>query len=720
MIRRCLFPLAVCWLLGLCLAVQASSGQNQEPVTSTAVTLATHFNGGVRAARSAQYPEAVAQLETVFDAMPGYYMPGTGAAAYWLGQAYLSSDRPDEGAAVWQAGLEALASVGILDVDLADAFIWHVFSHEDETRYTAAAKAYLGLLASLDRDLPAQQQAVVAKHLRPLALIVPKEVRTETGLDAFVETGRLPDRVQRAGARLVRWWRSEDALPATPQHERLEEHLARVAYAMTHYRTKDAAGFDDRGGIYIRLGPPHREATFTFQGMNLHILQRSPNEASHSAFPNLPALSENAFWVYNHVHSDAQYLFIRQPGQGYRLGEPFDLIPPRLRSGLSTVTERGRQKGRVLLEVLKSIYGQLAQYHQHYIRRYDDIATYIEKLENVELTTDLRRAAEVLPQGPAAFAQSMLMDGQSEDRQASRRRQDQVPHSYANVFGEAEPLPVTMRWARFLDPDGTTRTELYWSLAAETLHPSKRFSRRLEQAGHIPASHYLLKVTSVQQTMAYQERVVQINRHLVPAADGDAGEVLPTQVMITRGDQRAYRLALQWDTYWADVETGAVHQPGPRLKIGSYQLDSLQALDDDPGLLEMSDLKPLLVAGETPLLEEAEPYPHRAIMPMTPLALYFEVYHLVFDADDQTHYTVEYEVARSREKGDLLPFLGGGTDHQTTVQTRYTGDSRTAHEYIVLDLSAWTGEGQLNVTVRVTDETTGQQIERSLAFEMQL
>ena len=714
-----LLPRAVCWLLGFFLAVQAGSAQDREPVASRAVALATHYNDGVRAARSAQYREAVAQLEPVFDVMPGYYMPGTGAAAYWLGQAYLSSDRPDEGAMVWQAGLQALASVGIMDVDLADAFIEHVFAHEDQARYAVAAEAYLIVLAGLDRDLPAAQRAVVAKHLKPLALIVPQAVRAETRLDVVVETGMLPDRTHKAGARLVRWWRSEDALPATPQHERLEEHLARVAYAQTHYASKGGMGFDDRGGIYVRLGPPHRETTITFEGMSLSILQRSPNGAARQAFSTLPTLPDNVFWVYNHIHRDAQYLFIRQPGQGYRLGEPFDLIPSRLRSGLGTVTQRGRQKGRVLLEVLKAVYGQLGHYHQHFIRRYDDVATYIEKLEDVEATTDPRRAPEVLPQGPAAFAQAMLLEGQSEDQQASRQRRDLVPRSYANVFGEAESLPVAMRWARFLAPDGTTRTELYWSLTAEALHPSKQLEKRLRQAGHDPASHYLVEVTSVQQTTAYQERVVQINRHLVPTAAGNADEVLPTQVMTARSDQDAYHLALQWDTYWTDGEPGDVSRLGPRLKIGSYRLDALRTLNDNPGRLEMSDLKPLLAFDAARPLEGAEPYPYAAIRPETPLALYFEVYHLTFGADDQAHYTVEYEVTRSEEKGGLLRFLGGDTDHQTTAQTRYTSDSRTAHEYIMLDLSAWQGEGQLGITVRVTDETTGQQIERSVAFEVQ-
>jgi hypothetical protein len=51
------------------------------------------------------------------------------------------------------------------------------------------------------------------------------------------------------------------------------------------------------------------------------------------------------------------------------------------------------------------------------------------------------------------------------------------------------------------------------------------------------------------------------------------------------------------------------------------------------------------------------------------------------------------------------------------MEAQYEGQSRTANEYIVLDLSAWEGERDLTVTVRVTDAITGQQVERSIEFE---
>ena len=50
------------------------------------------------------------------------------------------------------------------------------------------------------------------------------------------------------------------------------------------------------------------------------------------------------------------------------------------------------------------------------------------------------------------------------------------------------------------------------------------------------------------------------------------------------------------------------------------------------------------------------------------------------------------------------------------MTTSYTGTSRKTHEYIALDLSEWAGEGELEIHVQVQDETTGQQVERSVFF----
>jgi len=96
------------------------------------------------------------------------------------------------------------------------------------------------------------------------------------------------------------------------------------------------------------------------------------------------------------------------------------------------------------------------------------------------------------------------------------------------------------------------------------------------------------------------------------------------------------------------------------------------------------------------------------------LLLYFEVYHLTYDADDQTRYTVEYEMTRRTDGG----LLRKGNEDRISAATEYAGDSRTARETILLDLSELDAAGELDVTVRVTDEVTGRQVERTLPFTL--
>ena len=62
--------------------------------------------------------------------------------------------------------------------------------------------------------------------------------------------------------------------------------------------------------------------------------------------------------------------------------------------------------------------------------------------------------------------------------------------------------------------------------------------------------------------------------------------------------------------------------------------------------------------------------------------------------------------------------LGGDEREQKETSNTYRGDSQTEEEYILLapeDLTQKT-EGEVRVTVRVTDETTGQTVDRSISF----
>ena len=261
-------------------------------------------------------------------------------------------------------------------------------------------------------------------------------------------------------------------------------------------------------------------------------------------------------------------------------------------------------------------------------------------------------------------------------------------------------LQVAFRFARFLDEDGATRTELFWSHPPDTVLTEDR----------------LVQLTTVQKQVDYRTRSWMTNRY-APNEEELAGRAY-VHTRTLHGDTERYHLHLQWELY--DAAPGAAAL-GQRRRVNVFKVDSLTALNPDPARLEISDLMPSLDLDperlETPDSSGfvIKPYPLPNVTFGTVLALYFEVYHLTFGPDDRTHYTVEFEIAR-REKGDVWR-LFRPKEERTAAATAYTGDSRTAHEYIIVDLSEEDKAGPLKVTVRLIDDITGQQVERSIEFD---
>ncbi|MDX1545988.1 MAG: GWxTD domain-containing protein [Rhodothermales bacterium] len=683
---------------------------------------AARASAAIAAVEQGAAEAAIDPLEAVFEQDAAYAVPGQGTVAYWLGRAYADTGDPESALEVWREGLDALGETGLFDWRLADVFLRHVLDGRagEEGDFGRATPLYLNLLAALEAVPPDAVAAMAQAHLHPLAYVVPDALLRETGLDAM-EAGILPTPVD--GGRLAAWWRSQDVLPATHYNERLDEHLRRVAHARHHYRTPEGT-YDDRARVYIRLGPPDRRTEVRFDDTRFQgkVIQRNLTLLS-SDFP------ENEFWVYERLDQAAQFLFYRHEGY-YQLGEPMDLVPPTLRTGVGS-SGRGQQKARAVVRTLEEIYRQLALHHTSFATRYTDVAAYSSLLDdseaaaaaNAEVATALQRTLVADPVSvnvegsafsadvPHLYAEKALMEGHVADEQAARRRETYVPRTATNLFDEVEPLPVVARTARFLDDDGTTRTEVYWGLTPGPLEDPQTLAEE-------PGDAYLIVGSVVQQLADHRNRVLRVERHTMPRRDGEAEAAREPQRYTAAGDTGRYHLAVQWDLYLATLgPDGVPVRLGAHLRRQSLRFDTLQALEATGGTLVMSDLKPMVLrdATATPDLAQAVPYPFDRVRPDTPLLLYFEVYHLAFGPDDRTHYTVEYEVTRP-EGGALR--LRRGREDGVSSRAAYEGTARTAPEYVALELGAWEGTGPLTVTVRVTDDVSGRQAERTLPLVM--
>lgn len=551
---------------------------------------------------------------------------------------------------------------GTQDIQAANALVERVFSEVRGEAFGAAAEVYLGLLESADRPLAPEDQEVVRYHLRLMGMVVPAAERRRLGLE---DTHPAPAMARPSGTSLVQWWRRQDPLPATENNERLEEHLFRAAYARRHYGSKeDPRGFDDRGEIYLRFGPA-RETSVKFK-TPLLVLQ-----------PRAWRLPDSELWVYPEVHDDAHFLFVRNGRrQPFRLGTSTDLIPTNLRSG--------RRRTGLLLHVMEEVYAQLALGHPHYGSTYDAIADY-----------------RTLPSTMPAYllAERALSQSRIDDDAHAAARRTTVPAARSTVTADADALDVSHRWARFLCDGGATCIELYWGLGPDALALRPRRLRHLRRQGHVPSRDYLLSAALVKRDSSFAFEDAEQRHYLVPS---DQPGMPAVRTLAVKSAKALLHLAAQWDLKWTTTaEDGAV-RPGHTLKLNVAELDSARALQSS-GALEMSDIRPLRVAAPENLAA-ATPYPYRELTPATPLALYFEVYNLTFGADDLTHYTVAYRMDREGEE-------------VRTASTSYVAEARTAREYVVLELGSIARPGTLTIAVRVTDDTSGTAVERSIEFD---
>lgn len=622
--------------------------------------------------------------------------------AYRIGTAYVSQKKYTLALRIWEAALRRLQERNQpVPPPLADAYIRTALRNgTPETREEATA-VYLDLLRQAGQTA-VSDTSVLGRYLRQMAVVLPASMQDRTGLSVTPTLEVTVAPTAAAGSLLVAWWRGQDQLPATPQNERLEEHLQRVAYAEHHYQ--DDGRLDDRGLIYIRLGEPSQITMVDFDHPQFRdrVIRRNPTLTEFD-FP------ENEFWIYEHLDRSAYYLFVENEGNGrMTLSETQDLFPRYMRHGLSTIG-RGYRKAYSLVHTMEQVYRELGLYHEDFMERYTEASTAAAQLDMREFAGG---PISVDQQSAFDFGQQMLSLTETQDAQHRLRREENVPSSYSTLLEDTTPFPVHVRYARFRDADGTTRTEVYWSVGIQGMVPSD------VSVGTATDSYRIVR-TGRHLTPTYQTKTSDQSAHVVHPKRHRSNGVLQPQTWAVQGDTGLYHVALQWDQYRMASDS--------LVKRNIYRLDSLTAFPSNADRLLMSDVKPLTVpkdrsAQTTLRLEDTIPYPFTQLRPETPLALYFEVYGLSKDENGRTRYTVSYEVRRWKKKGLWKRIFGGDDAQVTTTQTTYTGQARETEEYLFLEQSEWkmTEEEvtRLQIMVRVTDEHTGRTVQRAIQFRV--
>jgi len=649
-------------------------------------------------------------FERVAEMLPIEYTPG--------GSALFSPAAPDSAALAF-------------DVEYADSLITRVVhtlqADTTEEVIEEVSEAYLAILEEADFPHQPGAQEVIHKHLAQMLFLLPDSLKETVLSKSYQYREKLVPIESHAGATLAAWWRSQDPLPATVINERVIEHLLRVGTAVDQFTyDRSAAGFDDRGHVFVQYGSPRvRSIVETDLLEARRVLQQF---AVPLPGPLITPLNE--FWSYRHLDDRLRFLFLLTGGR-YRISSPEDLIPDDLRSASKRIGNRQVAAGnapinrvdeayaRALVEAYQKIYRNLALYHPAFEQQVEQLENYeadiraTSGLDLAESQTDLASSAGGM--SATSYVQGMSSQFVSLAHQARIERDEQAPRQSSSVMDRVVPLSVPMRPARFLDSTGVTRLELSWSHVPGTLSLTKDMLKQLELQEAPSADRFLMNFAIVEQGSDYSHADGSQITYL--ASNLEQGSPAPIQSIHVELEEVLPQLSLQWNQYsFQRTETGDIELL-EELKVGVQHLKDLHPLSNDSGVLEMSDPKPVYLGNDDLLVyfqdgEDTIPpaYPFTTITTETPLGLYFEVYELFYGDDNLAHFTVEYEVTRGGNRR--------GNQQTTSASTSYTSSSRIAREFIAIDLTASDDEGPLDISLRITDDVSKQQVERTVRFMM--
>ena len=726
----------MCVVVGLSVALWASAADVQaqrEPLRLQPLSPKAEASAGVRLLQTGRTDEARSSLKRAFTAAPALSLSRHGAVAYWLGKAHAQSGDSAQARAVWRRGYHRLADAGRFDVRLADAYLRTLTLPQLRSERLQAVDAYTRLLGRMGTDMSSALRPVYRRRMAQLAPLLPDDVfaRVVEG-ERSAEPSTWAFR-PRAGDTLRAWWRGRDPFPATEENERLEEHVTRLVRARQSFAcTARPSSLDARGITHLRLGAPYKQRPLRYRDMEFF------KEVFRFGVPLPPsAFPESEIWLYPQIDEAAYYLFAESDSSGcFRKARVNDLLPNTLKKRRNN-SERGLNIAYSSLMAMRAIYGELALYHIDYSGRYTEIANYADYQEMQARAAKLSGAAGTKRQttvgagvgqtrtvtndpslgiqAPNNFVARMVSRADREDERAAERRKENTPRQHTALHEDTPELPVAVRTARFLNPEGTTRTEVYWGVTAADarLQP--------DEEGADPAPSMIRFSTAWHNRD--RSRVERENRRIqLPAHPERQSPIIVADPVAFEGTTR-HHLTMQWTQYQLlRAADSTVAGPGPKRRIALARADSLRPLRTERQGLDMSDLKVLslpdtALAAVADPKAQATPYPFRTLTPETPLLLSFEVYHLTYGPDDRTDYRVSYAVKGETRQG-WTRLLRAPDTQQTRTSMNRSGTARRTDEMILLDLSERAGEKttDVRVTVRVTDEQTGATASRTLDF----
>ena len=633
-------------------------------VSDITAACGTDFRAGMEALAAQDYVRAERRFDLAIGTDAQCFSRIHGLAAEWRGVSVLAQRDTLQALEGWSQALSALSEAEwSRGGDRLVGRYLDLLIRADRIREPRTAQAF-DLLLRPTTAPSVEASPAYSRLLAQLASVLPDTVRSEAFRDGDWRNGIRPggDRT------LAEWGVAEDPFPATQPNERLEEHLDRVRYALANYADpNEPEGYDARGSLYVRFGPPVVARSIAFDSPTFVFdLVRAGVGQQRSQFP------DNEVWIYEKRPAPLTYIFVKE-GDRFRLGTSAELLPVSMRSP-SGATPRARSLNEAAVVALRYIYDQLATTELEYGNA----------LASLEGTLD----SPTTGRNRVDAVRTFQTRTEVEEAALIRRREQAEPPSATALLTEANRLPVDLRTARFRQPDGSTRRDVWWSVTPRALEDSLPRVTGMVVGSVVVDPNRLERVTETVVARSVSRRQL----------DGlDLPSVSDAAVPCRRD---GCEVAVQVDLY-EQVDGVASGLP---LRTFVWEAEPVSPLGRVG--LEMSDLKPVDESTREPIAG--------AIRPGRPLSIVFEAYGLAGGAR-RSQFRVQFEVVRERNGS----FLRRTQRDAREGELRSSGQGDTIEQRLVLDTTDWVGSDAVMVTLRVSDLIARREVERTIRLRVE-
>jgi GWxTD domain-containing protein len=493
------------------------------------------------------------------------------------------------------------------------------------------------------------------------------------------------------------YWRALDPTPTTPKNEMLVEHYVRVRLAKEFFGRSHWPGWDKRGEVFIRYGPPNYRARI------------------HSEVTARKVHPPGELWFYKKHLMVIQFEDFNLNGNYNYAIKPLGVgrdMDPELMEFLLYDTEDALQE-------------QIPDYLLDFTRPAAilddprDWTTADEMLGGVKPQINVNPRMRGMHEGMDELIDpdtgTMLPHNPSTTFHEKRIREyannfevvlNEQPSSYPFNF-EDKSFPFYFAVDQFVGGENVNRIEVNIEFLAD-LSTEKA---GLEHRTYTASAAFL---DSQHNVVARESRELKL-----PAVLNEAGEeeeeeedrdknvrLIPAQLLFTL-PQDYYRLAVAVE----DVDTERKSAYRTTMAFNDYRYDL--AISD---IVFASKIAP--AERQSPFNRgalEVVPHPLRRYLRSEPVPIYFEIYNLETDDDGLSQYTVEYRIVpASAYKTSFWDRFDGA---RPIVSSKFESSSHgtTDRSYISID-SDNLREGSYDLLITVQDDITQAVVYRKDSF----